>query len=130
MPERQPAELLLWGSMTISEQRPWGSFHVLDEGPGYKVKKIVVNPGGRLSLQSHFHRSERWTIVSGLATVTVEGIVTKLSSGEFVVIPVQARHRLESLDGSPLVVIEVQLGDCLSEDDIVRYHDAYRRNET
>lgn len=115
--------------MSNSEQRPWGSFHVLEEGPGYKVKRIMVNVGGRLSLQSHVHRSEHWTIVSGLATVTVNENVLKLSRGESIHIPTGARHRLESLDGSPLVVIEVQLGSYLSEDDIIRYHDAYQRHD-
>ncbi len=114
--------------MRTSEQRPWGSFHVLEEGPGYKVKRIMVKPGGRLSLQSHRHRSEHWTIIEGLATVTVNENVMKLSRGESIHVPVEAKHRLESLDGSALVVIEVQLGYDLTEDDIIRYHDAYERH--
>lgn len=115
--------------MSNSEQRPWGSFHVLEEGLGYKVKRIMVKPGGRLSLQSHRHRSEHWTIVEGLSTVTVNENVVKLSCGESIHIPVGAKHRLESLDGTALVVIEVQLGHVLTEDDIIRYDDVYARHD-
>lgn len=115
--------------MSSSEQRPWGSFHVLEEGHGYKVKRIMVKPGGRLSLQSHRHRSEHWTIVEGLATVTVNENVMKLSRGETIHVPVGAKHRLESLDSKALVVIEVQLGFDLTEDDIVRYDDVYARHD-
>jgi mannose-6-phosphate isomerase-like protein (cupin superfamily) len=110
-----------------SEDRPWGSFHVLDEMPGFKVKRIVVNPGGRLSLQSHKHRGEHWTVVSGVATVTVGKSVRKLGRSESVDIPKGEIHRLEN-DGQELaVVIEVQFGDYLGEDDIVRYEDVYNR---
>jgi mannose-6-phosphate isomerase len=110
-----------------SETRPWGTFHVLDEQPGFKVKRIVVTAGGRLSLQSHKHRSEHWTIVTGLATVTVDKTVSKLSRGQSVDIPRGAIHRLESLDGGTVEIIEVQFGDYLGEDDIIRYEDVYAR---
>ncbi len=111
-----------------SETRPWGFFHVLDEQKGFKVKRIVVKEGGRLSLQSHKHRSEHWTVVAGLATVTVNDKVLKLSRGQSVDIPLGARHRLESLDGGEVEIIEVQFGDYLGEDDIVRYDDIYARS--
>ena len=111
-----------------SETRPWGAFHVLDEQKGFKVKRIVVNDGGRLSLQSHKHRSEHWTVVTGTATVTVDGSVKKLARGQSVDIPLGARHRLESLDGGVVEIIEVQFGDYLGEDDIVRYDDIYKRS--
>lgn len=110
------------------EQRPWGAFHVLDEQKGFKVKRIVVKEGGRLSLQSHKHRSEHWTVVTGIATVTVADKVVKLSRGTSIDIPLGAKHRLESLDGGEVEIIEVQFGDYLGEDDIVRYDDIYARS--
>ncbi len=112
--------------MTI-EERPWGMFHVLDEQPGFKVKRLVVKDGGRVSLQSHRQRSEHWTIVSGLATVTIGDRVMKLQPGQSADIPLGAIHRLESLDGSIVEVIEVEFGDYLGEDDIIRHEDAYHR---
>ncbi len=110
-----------------TETRPWGCFYVLDEGPGYKVKRITVVPAGRLSLQSHEHRSERWTIVAGEATVTVGERVCMLTRGQAVHIGRAERHRLENRGTVDVEVIEVQLGDYLGEDDIVRYEDAYGR---
>jgi mannose-6-phosphate isomerase-like protein (cupin superfamily) len=110
-----------------SEDRPWGSFHVLDEGEGYKVKRIVVIPGGRLSLQSHRHRAEHWTVVTGTATVTVGETVMTLTRSQSVDIPQGARHRLENHHAGLVEIIEVQFGDYLGEDDIVRYDDAYSR---
>lgn len=110
-----------------SENRPWGSFHVIEEKPGFKVKRIVVSEGGRLSLQSHKHRSEHWTVVEGTATVTVDAKVLKLTRGQSVDIPLGAKHRLENLDRGEVTVIEVQFGDYLGEDDITRYDDIYAR---
>ena len=110
-----------------TETRPWGVFYVLDEGSGFKVKRILVKPGGRLSLQSHKHRSEHWTVVSGEATVTVGQTVSRLRRGESVDIRLGDRHRLENLGESDLELIEVQLGDYLGEDDIIRYDDVSRR---
>jgi mannose-6-phosphate isomerase len=110
-----------------SEDRPWGSFHVIDEELGYKVKRIMVNPGGRLSLQSHRHRAEHWTVASGVATVTVGKTVKRLGPAESVDIAKGEVHRLEN-DGSEIaVIVEVQFGDYLGEDDIVRYEDVYNR---
>jgi mannose-6-phosphate isomerase len=113
--------------MIYSETRPWGTFHVVDEKPGFKVKRIVVAIGGRLSLQSHKHRSEHWTIVTGQATVTVNDLVILMTRGQSIDIPLGAKHRLESLHGEEVEVIEVQFGDYLEEDDITRYDDAYAR---
>jgi mannose-6-phosphate isomerase-like protein (cupin superfamily) len=113
--------------MQPTETRPWGSFYVLDEGPGFKVKRIVVTPEGRLSLQSHKHRAEHWTVVSGEATVTVDDTVKTLTRGASVDIDQGARHRLENFGKVDVEVIEVQFGDYLGEDDIVRYDDVYQR---
>ena len=110
-----------------TETRPWGAFYVLDEGPGYKVKRIVVTPQGRLSLQSHKHRAEHWTVVAGTATVTVDDTVRELKRGEAVDVPKGARHRLENFGAADVELIEVQFGDYLGEDDIVRYDDVYQR---
>ena len=110
-----------------TETRPWGAFYVLDEGDGFKVKRIVVRPQGRLSLQSHQHRAEHWAIVSGEATVTVGEAVTTLARGDSIDIPRGATHRLENFGSVDVVVIEVQYGDYLGEDDITRYADAYSR---
>lgn len=110
-----------------SENRPWGSFHVLDEGAGFKVKRIVVNPGGRLSLQSHRHRGEHWTVVTGIATITVDKDVHTLSHAQSIDVPKGAVHRLENHHSDVLEVIEVQFGDYLGEDDIIRHEDIYNR---
>jgi len=110
-----------------SENRPWGSFHVLDEGRGFKVKRIIVNPGGRLSLQSHKQRGEHWTVVTGTATVTVGDRVVDLVRSESIDIRNGTIHRLENFGTGPVEVIEVQFGDYLGEDDIIRHEDAYNR---
>ena len=110
-----------------SENRPWGSFHILDEKPGFKVKRLVAIAGGRLSLQSHKHRSEHWTVVSGTATVTVGEKVLTMTRGASIDIPLGAKHRLENLHTGEVEIIEVQFGDYLGEDDIVRYEDVYNR---
>ena len=109
-------------------ERPWGIYEVLTEAEGYKVKRITVVPGGRLSLQSHKHRAEHWVVVTGTATVTVGKTVQKVSVNEHVHIPLQAKHRLENDTGAPLVLIEVQSGYYLGEDDIIRYEDIYERD--
>jgi mannose-6-phosphate isomerase len=111
-----------------SENRPWGSFHVLDEKPGFKVKRIVVTKGGRLSLQSHKHRAEHWTVVNGTATVTVGTKVTAMTRGQSVDIALDEKHRLENLHDGEVEIIEVQFGDYLGEDDIIRYDDIYNRS--
>ena len=110
-----------------TETRPWGSFYVLDEGVGFKVKRLVVRPQGRLSLQSHKHRWEHWTVVAGEATVTVGETVKTMTSGQSIDIALGDRHRLENFGVDDVAVIEVQFGDYLGEDDIVRYDDVYKR---
>ena len=111
----------------ISESRPWGSFTILDEGIGYKVKRISVNSGHKLSLQYHYHRSEHWTIVQGEATVTVGEVIKKLKINESVYIPSKEKHALANEGQELMQLIEVQLGDYLGEDDIVRLEDRYGR---
>ena len=107
--------------------RPWGSYTVLIDGDGYKVKKIVVNPGARLSLQMHYHRSEHWTVISGTGKVTLDDREIIFRENESTFIPIGTRHRLENPGKIPLAVIEVQCGKYLGEDDIVRFSDDYNR---
>jgi mannose-1-phosphate guanylyltransferase len=107
--------------------RPWGAYTVLEEGSGYKIKRIVVKPGGRLSLQSHRHRSEHWVVVAGEALVTNNGEVLRLATNESTFIPKGHRHRLENPGSVALAIIEVQSGDYLGEDDIERHEDHYGR---
>ena len=109
-------------------ERPWGTYEVLTESDGYKVKRITVVPGGRLSLQSHQHRSEHWVVVTGIATVTVGENVREVAMNEHVHIPLQAKHRLENYTDDLVVLIEVQSGLYLGEDDIKRYDDIYGRD--
>lgn len=105
-----------------TETRSWGCFYVLEEAPGFKVKRIVVAPQGRLSLQSHRHRAEHWTVLCGEATVTVGEAVRTMLRGESIDIPQGFVHRLENFGSHDVEVIEVQFGDYLGEDDIVRYN--------
>lgn len=109
--------------------RPWGYYEVLEQGKGYKVKKIEVTPGKRLSLQSHNHRSEHWVVVSGIATVTSGEDVFDLKPNESTYIPCGTKHRLQNKYDDPLKIIEVQTGDYLEEDDIIRYEDDFNRIE-
>ena len=108
-------------------KRPWGKYEVILESSGYKVKKIVVNSGGKLSLQSHEHRSEHWIIVFGVAKVTIGETVQMLDAGKSVYIPPGSKHRLENETSERMELIEVQLGTYLGEDDINRYEDIYGR---
>ena len=109
------------------DERPWGNFTVLDEGEGYKVKRIEVLPGKRLSYQKHARRAEHWFIVQGVAKVTLDGKEIILSSGEYVDIPVGAAHRIENPGDVKVIFIEAQRGDYLGEDDIVRLQDDFGR---
>lgn len=109
------------------DERPWGNFTVLDEGAGYKVKRIVVLPGKRLSYQKHAQRAEHWMVVGGQAKVTLDGQDIILKLGEYVDIPVGAAHRVENPGGEDLIFIEVQRGNYLGEDDIVRLQDDFGR---
>lgn len=107
--------------------RPWGTWHVIDTGPGFVVKRIEVKPGQRLSLQYHEHRTEIWTVVSGIGIAEVDAEQQRIESGDVVTIPAQARHRLQNAGHEPLVIIEVQQGSLLDEEDIIRLADDYRR---
>jgi mannose-1-phosphate guanylyltransferase/mannose-6-phosphate isomerase len=109
------------------DYRPWGWYETLALSDRFQVKRIVVNPGGALSLQSHVHRSEHWIVVAGTARVTVDGTVSLLAENQSVYIPLGAVHRLENPGKLPMVLIEVQTGAYLREDDIVRYKDDYAR---
>ncbi|MFA7503793.1 MAG: mannose-1-phosphate guanylyltransferase/mannose-6-phosphate isomerase [Burkholderiaceae bacterium] len=107
--------------------RPWGTYSVLHEGPRFKIKRIEVKPGQQLSMQMHHHRSEHWVVVSGTAVVTCGEQKSLLSANESTYIPIGSRHRLENPGKVDLVMIEVQCGEYLGEDDIVRFDDRYGR---
>ncbi len=107
--------------------RPWGRYTVLGEGLGYKLKKIVVNPGQRLSLQLHYHRSEHWIVIGGTAKVTIGGREQFIPANESAFVPIATKHRLENPGDTSLEIIEVQNGKYLGEDDIVRFDDIYGR---
>ena len=112
----------------VKVNRPWGSYTVLEEDPeGFKLKRIEVAPGARLSLQSHKQRSEHWVVVSGIATVTNGAEVTTVHKNQSTYIPIGAKHRLENLGTEPVHIVEIQVGEYLGEDDIQRYEDNYGR---
>lgn len=113
--------------IAATELRPWGAFTVLEEGRGYKIKRIEVKPGHRLSLQMHHHRSEHWIVVSGTARVTCGEQEVMLTNNQSTYVPQCTNHRLENPGVIPLVLIEVQNGEYLGEDDIVRFQDDYAR---
>ncbi len=110
-----------------SEARPWGSWHVIDEGDGFKVKRIQVQPGQRLSYQTHSQRAEHWTVVIGTATCVLDGETVVAGPGQSVDIAVGQAHRITNAEDEPLVIIEVQRGAYTGEDDIVRLKDDYGR---
>ena len=107
--------------------RPWGSYTVLEEGANFKIKRIVVNPGAKLSMQLHKHRAEHWVVVSGTATITNNEIEFTLQENQSTYISKTHKHRLENKSTEPLAIIEVQCGDYVGEDDIVRFEDTYGR---
>ena len=111
------------------DHRPWGWFESLVVGDRFQVKRILVHPGGTLSLQSHFHRSEHWIVVEGTAKVTLDGEVKLVTENESIYIPLGSRHRMENPGKVPMVLIEVQTGAYVGEDDIVRYEDVYARGQ-
>ncbi|HOW44320.1 MAG TPA: phosphomannose isomerase type II C-terminal cupin domain [Candidatus Aminicenantes bacterium] len=113
--------------MNRREERPWGWFEVLYEEPGLKVKRIMVRPGKRLSLQSHERRAENWVMVQGKALFTLDDRECALGPQQSVFIPKRSRHRIENPGTEELVFIEVQTGSYLGEDDIVRYQDDFDR---
>ena len=110
--------------------RPWGKFTTLEEGDGFKIKRIEVKPGASLSLQMHHHRSEHWIVVSGTAKVTVGSESFLVRQNESTYIPMGEVHRLENEGRIDLVIIEAQVGEYLGEDDIIRLEDDFRRDET
>ncbi|MEW6552570.1 MAG: mannose-1-phosphate guanylyltransferase/mannose-6-phosphate isomerase [Campylobacterota bacterium] len=110
----------------LTGHRPWGTYTVLEDSIGYKIKRIEVKPGKRLSLQKHFHRNEHWVVLSGTATVAIEDKLFTLSPNESTYIKAGDIHRLENNGKLPLVIIEVQVGEYTGEDDIVRIDDDYK----
>ena len=112
----------------IRVHRPWGSYQSVDSGDRHQVKRIIVKPGGRLSLQKHHHRSEHWIVVRGAARVTVDELVKTVHENQSIYIPIGAVHRLENPGKIPLELIEVQTGSYFGEDDIIRIEDEYRRS--
>ncbi|MDG1272288.1 MAG: phosphomannose isomerase type II C-terminal cupin domain [Flavobacteriaceae bacterium] len=110
-----------------SEERPWGRFFVIHDQPKYKLKRIEVDPGGRLSYQYHHKRSEAWTIIDGVGDITLNGINKKYEAGETILIAQGVKHRIENKKSKKLVFIEVQTGTYFGEDDIVRIEDDYNR---
>ena len=111
------------------DYRPWGWYESIALGPRFQVKRIVVNPGGALSLQSHNHRSEHWIVVEGAAKVTIDDDVKMVNDNQSVYIPLGAKHRMENPGKLPLTLIEVQTGSYFGEDDIIRYEDVYARGQ-
>jgi len=108
--------------------RPWGYYDCIDSASGFKVKRILVNPGSKLSLQKHKHRSEHWVVVNGIAKITLRNKVFNLSAEQSTYIPRGEIHRIENTQKIPLEIIEIQTGSYLEEDDITRLEDDYQRN--
>jgi mannose-6-phosphate isomerase len=113
----------------LTATRPWGCWTVLGEGEGYKVKRIEVNPGQRLSLQRHAHRSEHWIVVAGTAKVSIGEQASFIHVQESTFVPVGTDHRIENPGSHLLIIIEIQNGTYLGEDDIVRFQDDYGRTD-
>jgi len=111
----------------VTTYRPWGNYTVLEEGERYKLKRIVVNPLARLSLQMHYHRSEHWVVIKGTAKVTIGDVEKLVHENESVYVPKSTLHRLENPGKVPLEIIEVQNGEYVGEDDIERKEDHYGR---
>jgi mannose-1-phosphate guanylyltransferase/mannose-6-phosphate isomerase len=130
---KQLAERLKSTPCALTEEhlkvhRPWGSYQSLDRGGRHQVKRIVVKPGRRLSLQMHHHRAEHWVVVRGTAVVTIGNEIKTLHENQSTYIPIATRHRLENPGKIDLELIEVQSGSYLGEDDIVRFEDDYNRS--
>ncbi len=109
------------------DTRPWGSYRILHKEPGIQVKRIEVNPDLRFSLQRHLKRAEKWIIISGIGLATLGKKEIKVEKGTFLEVPCGEVHRMHNTGNDPLVFIEVQFGDYLGEDDIVRLHDDFGR---
>ena len=110
-------------------QKPWGNYLILHTEEGFQVKRIEVNPGHRLSLQTHAHRAEKWTIVKGSGKASLDAKEVPVSPGIVIQIPIGSSHRMANTGKNPLIFIEVQLGDYLGEDDIIRLEDDYNRTK-
>lgn len=129
---KQAVDVLHKASRTVVEEhvttyRPWGSYTILEDGPRYKIKRIVVNPDEKLSLQMHYHRSEHWVVIKGTAKVMVGDTEMHIHENESAYVPKSTLHRLENPGKVPLEIIEVQNGEYVGEDDIVRIEDKYER---
>jgi len=109
------------------EFRPWGSYYNIVDSSECKVKKLIVNPRSRLSYQYHKLRDEKWIVVKGIATVTIDDVESEIGYSELITIPRMSKHRLENKNDEELVIIEIQTGDYFGEDDIVRIEDDYGR---
>lgn len=108
-------------------ERPWGSWRVLESGPGYKVKRLDVHPGHRLSYQMHAHRAETWVVVFGIATCVIDDVTHQVGPGESITVAQGSRHRIINAHGEMLTIVEVQRGGYTGEDDIERVDDDYGR---
>jgi mannose-1-phosphate guanylyltransferase / mannose-6-phosphate isomerase len=124
---RRALILALEGGFMRTE-RPWGFFETFYEGEGFKIKRIVVNPGCKLSLQTHKHRSEHWTVVKGTAVVCIGAVKEEVKEDQSRYIAKGAIHRIENRDATPVEIVEVQCGSYLGEDDIHRIEDDYNRS--
>ena len=113
--------------MTLKVSKPWGSFEVIQEGNKYTIKKIIVKPGGKLSLQSHNYRSEHWSISSGKAKISINKKKYIKGKDDTAFIPKGSLHRIENPYSKPVVIMEAQTGEILKETDIIRYKDIYGR---
>jgi mannose-1-phosphate guanylyltransferase/mannose-6-phosphate isomerase len=111
----------------VTTYRPWGSYTILEQGPRYKIKRVVVNPGEKISLQKHSHRSEHWVVVKGAAKVTIGGEEIFIHENESAYVPKSTLHRLENAGKIPVEIVEVQNGEYMEEDDIERFDDDYGR---
>lgn len=109
------------------EERPWGNFEILLDSKACKVKKITVNPGQRISLQSHAKRNEHWIVIEGSMQITVGKTVSDHFVNDHIYIPKNCKHRIENTTGKPATLIEIQTGEYFGEDDITRYEDDYNR---
>lgn len=122
--------MAVWSTVRVigeHSERPWGSYDVLDAAASYKVKRLEVRPGKRLSYQRHRARAEHWFVVAGVARVTLNGEIIDLGAGQAIDIPKGSAHRIANVGAGPLVFIEVQHGDSFDEGDIERLHDDFGR---
>tara|TARA_B110000003_G_scaffold235770_1_gene240119 strand:+ start:6401 stop:6760 length:360 start_codon:yes stop_codon:yes gene_type:complete len=109
------------------EKRPWGKFYVIHSEDNYKIKRLEIIPGHRLSYQFHEKRSETWVIIKGNPCITINDISKQYNEGDTVVIPVKSKHRIENKGSQNIVLIEIQTGSYFGEDDIIRLKDDYKR---